>query len=63
MKIIFKRITFNLEKINYKFIFVLVRFLKFYSKFIEKLAKGHLESAYIESIKLDTPLSPIWFCL
>jgi hypothetical protein len=34
-----------------------------YNKLIEKLVKGHLVSAEIDSDKLSAPLSPIVFSL
>jgi hypothetical protein len=51
---------FSIEiQLNYLIFIIIYQNIQFYDRLIEKLVKGHLESAEIEFDKLAAPLSPI----
>jgi hypothetical protein len=51
---------FSIEiQLNYLKFIIIYKNIQFYDRSIEKLVKGHLDSAEIEFDKLATPLSPI----
>jgi hypothetical protein len=51
---------FSIEiKLNYLIFIIIYQNIQFYDRLIEKLVKGHLESAEIEFDKLAASLSPI----
>jgi hypothetical protein len=55
---------FSIEiQLNYLIIIIINQNIQFYPRLIEKLVKGHLESAEIEFDKLAAPLCPIEFQL
>jgi hypothetical protein len=51
---------FSIEiKLNYLIFIIIYQNIQFYDRLIEKLVKGHLESAEIEFDKLAAPLPRI----